>query len=479
MALKPKRKTLPQPTVFINKKTKQWVCEYPEFDEEGKLKFPRKSFRQVLRKEGKEGTLEEQKRAANDFKAALIAKRKKEFNLSRAEREQRILSARELNEAKAAFAILAKLPKKQQSLIEAAKSYVANCKPVDQSPKLYDCFRIFLANYDEKDPNCQYKFHTVHTMHSLLGPFEKFMMALNPEIKIGEVTERHVIDFIKSRDVKPSTRKNYLSYVKQFFDRFSSPDDKSRFIEANPARSAHHYFRHNDPHVLKSVGEKKLRMVKVLQYEGAKNVLQIAHKKGHQGILGYAVLAILTGMRPSEIYDLEKMPNLWDKYIKLDEGVLNINGFGKQSDQRTIDLEPIAVEWLRLIREKKWPICYGHNPKGRNLRYSYFRALALMPEGEGERYVALRRRRDDQKEISDEERAFLSSRQHHLEGENVDIFRHTYGTNLFYKVKRNLDYVTDQMGNSDAVYYKHYKGKLDHPKDHEKFFKLGPSVVLA
>jgi len=478
MPLKPKRKTLPNPTVFLNKGTNQWVCEYPEINEEGKLKHPRKSFRRELRKEGKEGTLEEQEQAANDFKAALIAKRKKEFNLSRSEREQRVLSARELNEAKAAFAILAKLPKKQQSLIDAAKSYVAAYKPKDQSPRLSDCFAIFLANYDETNPECQYSVHTCHTMHSLLGPFKKYMLELSPEIKIAEVTEQHVIDFVKSKDVKGSTRLNYLNYVKQFFDRFSSPNDKHRFLDENPARAAAHYFKFNEPHVLKFAGKKRLRVVKILQYEESKITLRVAHDQRSHGILGFAVLAILAGMRPSEIYDLAKMPDLWSKYIRLEEKVLKVQGFGKQSDQRTIDLEPVAVEWLRLIQDDGYPICYDHQPKGRNIRYSNFRALVLMPSGEGQRYVKIRRKVDQQKEISDEEKEFLKSRRHHLQGDNVDIFRHTYGTNLFYKYKSDLNYVTAQMGNSDKVFYRHYKGMLDRPNDWKKFFKLSPSAVL-
>jgi integrase len=188
---------------------------------------------------------------------------------------------------------------------------------------------------------------------------------------------------------------------------------------------------------------------------------------------------MLAGMRPSEIYDLEKKPDVWSQYIKLDEGVLNVDGFGKQNDQRTIDLAPVAVEWLRLIHDEGWPICYHRNAKNESIRYANFRALTLLPEGEGGRYVAIRRKKRAGKEISDEDRKFSDSQRPHLEGESVDILRHTYGTNLLYQSKGKVDYVTSQMGNSDKIYYKHYKGKLDHPLDHEKFFKLGLSVVLG
>lgn len=479
MALKPKKKALMVPSVFLDKKTGRFVCDYQEFDSEGKIKDRRKGFRHLLIKEGKEGSLEEQEAAAEQFKQSLLRSYEKEHNLSRAERNQKILSAKQLNDAKAAYAILEKLPKKDQSLIEAAKCFVADYKPIDQTPKLADCFRIFLANYDSKDPKCQYSVTTVRTMHAKLGPFKKYMLGLNPEIKIGEVTERHVIEFIKSRDVACGTRKKYLDYIKQFFQRFSSPKDRHRFIDVNPASGAGHYFRYTEPHVLKAAGKKTVRIIRVLQWNEVKRALGIAYEERQHGILGFAVLAILAGMRPSEIYDLAKKPDIWSRYIKLDEGVLNVDGFGKQSDQRTIDLEPVAVDWLRLIHEKGWPICYNYKPSDRNIRYANFRALTLLPEGEGDHYVALRRRLSAKKEISDQDRQFLKSRQHHLEGDSIDIFRHTYGTNLFYKSKKNVKYVTGQMGNSDKVYYRHYKGKLDHPEDHKNFFKLGPSVVLT
>ena len=101
-----------------------------------------------------------------------------------------------------------------------------------------------------------------------------------------------------------------------------------------------------------------------------------------------------------------------------------------------------------------------------------------MPNGDGQRYVEIRRKVDQQKQISDEEKRFISTRRHHLQGDNVDILRHTYGTNLHYKCKSDLRYVTAQMGNSDKVFYRHYKGMLDRPNAWKEFFKLSPSAVL-
>jgi hypothetical protein len=112
------------------------------------------------------------------------------------------------------------------------------------------------------------------------------------------------------------------------------------------------------------------------------------------------------------------------------------------------------------------------------MRYVNFRALTMMPEAEGERYVAIRRRISQQKPVTAEEREFIASRQKDLIEENVDAYRHTYGTNLYYKTKYDLKYVTDQMGNSEGTYYKHYKGKLDHPDDYKKFFRLSPAECV-
>lgn len=477
MALKPKRKVLREPTVFQNKTTGQWVCEYEAFDENGKIKKARKSFKQDLIKEGKEGTRTEQHTAALAFKEAIVQKQKKEFNQSRAERQQKILSARELNEAKTAFGLLAQLPANKRDLIEAVSRYVESVKLEKDTPPLEECLKIFLANYDKKNPNCTYKVNTCNTMYARLNPFRKFMLEKYPGIKIGEVTEQQIIEFIKSRDTSGDTRQKYLSYVQQFFARFSDPKDKHRFIEANPADSAKHYLKHNEKHILKTPGKPKVRIIRVLQYEESKYALQVAYEARKHGILGYAVLALLVGMRPSEIHDMVNMPDPW-LLIRLDEGVLKVDGFGKQSDQRTIDLQPVAAAWLRLVKENGWPLCYKHNPKGRNLRYSNFRALTLLPKDIGERYVHIRRQVDQEKTITSAEKAFLDTYRPKLSGKNVDAYRHSFGTYLFYQCGGDLNYVTAQMGNSERTYYKHYKGTLIHPKDHEKFFKLGPDQVI-
>ncbi|WP_269538028.1 hypothetical protein [Cerasicoccus fimbriatus] len=478
MPLKPKRKALREPSVFKNETTNQWVCEFEEFDEAGKIVTRRRSFRQSLIKDGKEGSLPEQRAAALTFKKELIQKHEKEYNLSRAERQQKILSPKQLEQAKTAFGLLEQLPKKQQDIIKAVTEYVSACKPIDASPSLEMCLQIFLANYDHKDPQCTYSVNTINTVHRHLRPFQKYMLAVDQKIRIGEVTSQHIIDFVKSREVSGNTRGNYLNYVSQFFRRFSDPKDKHRFLNENPADAAKHHFIYKEKHVLKSSRKGKVRLVRILQYPEAKDALKLAYQARKHGILGYAVLAMLVGMRPSEIYDLAKLPDVWESYIKLEEGVLNVDGFGKQMDQRSVDLQPVAVEWLKLIHREGWPICYDHNPEGRNIRYSNFRALSLLPKDEGERYVRIRRLVDQQKPISADEEAFLQSRRPLLSGKSVDVFRHTYGTNLYYHCGKKLDYVTSQMGNSEAVYYKHYKGKLDHPKDYEKFFQLGPAAIM-
>lgn len=478
MTLKPKRKSLRNPSVFKNETTGQWVCEYEEYNNDGKIVPRRKSFKQQLKKEGKPGTLAEQRAAAHAFQKELIQKQRKDHNLSRTEREQKILTPKQLKAAKTAFGILSRLPKQKQDIIEAAKRYVDECRLEKDSPAFDFCMDLFLKDYDAKDPACTYSVTTINTMHQKLRPFRRYILSINPNIKIGEVTAQHVSDFIKSRDVSPTTRKKDLSYITQFFGRFSNPEDPHRFLNSNPAALAKLNLQLKDKSVLQSHKKARTRIIRILQVEETRRALRVAYEARQHGILGYAVLAILVGMRPSEIYDLAKQDGIWEKYIKLDEGILIVDGFGKQSDQRTIDLEPVAVDWLRYIKKNDLPICYAHNPNGRNIRYANFRALTLLSEEEGRRYVAIRRRIDQQKEVSREEREFIESRQEQLIGENVDAYRHTYGTNLYYKSNYDLKYVTAQMGNSESVYYKHYKGKLSKPGDFEKFFLLSPSECL-
>ncbi|MGF1453320.1 MAG: hypothetical protein ACFB21_14750, partial [Opitutales bacterium] len=143
MGLKPKRRELKEPSVFVNQTTGQWVCEWQEYAEDGSLKQRRESYRQKLIKAGKAGTLAEQRKAAEARKKEILAERRREANLTKAERNQRHLSPRELKEAKVAFTMLDDLPPRYRKLADAVQAYKAQLRLPMDTPPLEEAIELF------------------------------------------------------------------------------------------------------------------------------------------------------------------------------------------------------------------------------------------------------------------------------------------------------------------------------------------------
>ncbi|WP_269537000.1 tyrosine-type recombinase/integrase [Cerasicoccus fimbriatus] len=477
MLAKPKRPSLPKPSVFKNATTGQWVCEFYEFDDKGKLKAKRKSFVRDLKREGKEATLTEQRSAALAMQEAVLKEQKERERLIRREREQTYLTARQLREAKAAFAIFDQIPDRNKSLVDAVILYREHLKLAQDSPYLDDCVNIFLARKQEAVENDHLSNETYKTLKKHLNPIVGHLNGSDARVKIGDVTAKMLIRFFDSLDVGVRTRRNYITSANTFFNDASNPKDEHRFIDKNPMDGVYvHYQKSNGAKSLKTTSSQR-KTPKILQLEESKRALQVAYEQREYGILGFAVCGLFLGMRPSEVFDLVKQQDYWERFVKLDEGIVRVDGFGKMRDQRIIQIPENAKEWLRLIRDNDWPLCFKYDPDGDNTRYANFRALAYLPEGDGQHYIDLRRARKRGVKKTKAEKEFSESCRKKLL-EYQDVLRHTCGTNLYYNSGFDKNHTIEQLGHSADVFVEHYRGLLDHPDDHTAYFAQTPGFCL-
>lgn len=477
MLTKTKRPTLPKPSVFKNASTGQWVCEYHEFDDKEKPRARRKSFVRELKREGKKATLTEQRTAALAMQEAILDERKKQERLIRREREQKHLTARQLREAKAAFAIFDQIPDRNKSLVDAVVLYRDHLKLAKDSPSLDDCVKIFLARKQEAVENGYLSNETYKTLKKHLNPIVAYCGVSDSKIKIGDVTAKMLIRFFDSLDVSLRTKRNYITSANTFFNDASNPKDDHRFIDKNPMDGVYvHYQKSNGAKSLKTTTSQR-KTPKILQLDESKRALKVAYEQRKYGILGFTVCGLFLGMRPSEVFDLAKQSDYWERFVKLDEGIVRVDGFGKMRDQRIIQIPENAQIWLQFIRDNNWPLCFKHDPDGDNVRYANFRALAYLPEGNGKRYIELRRARKRGHRKTATEKEFSESCRKKLL-EYQDVLRHTCGTNLYYASSFDKNYTIEQLGHSADVFVEHYRGLLNHPDDHKAYYAFMPDDFL-
>jgi integrase len=153
-----------------------------------------------------------------------------------------------------------------------------------------------------------------------------------------------------------------------------------------------------------------------------------------RGILGWAVLCTLCGLRPAN-----EAPRLTWAEINLDAATLNACGTKRGQKPRVMQLQPAAVAWLRCVARD------NAGTPGYFSRRMFRRAV-------------------------DAANAALPARER-IEWQE-DIQRHTFAS---YRLAQGADVVTvaAEMGNSPRVIYAHYK----HPRpaaDAERFWALKP-----
>lgn len=478
MPTKPKVISLPNPSVFKNASTDQWVCEYYEFDERGKPKARRKSFVRELKRQGKEATSVEQRTAALAMQEEILASQREQERITRREREQTHLTARQLREAKAAFAIFDQIPNRNKSLVDAAMLYRDHLRLEMDSPPLSDCIAIFLERKKEAADKELLSQKTYKTLKQRLNHCKKYFTRKSPGIKIGEVTDKHLIAYFDELDVSERTRRNYFTDIANFFNDASDPKDEHRFLNKNPMDGVIVHFRKLNGTGSFKTSRKERKTPAILQLEASRHVLKVAFERRKHGMLGFTVCGLFLCMRPSEVFDLVKQEDYWNRFVKLDEGVLRVDGFGKMNDQRIIVMPEVAKAWLRFIKDEGLPLCFPYNPNGRNQRYATFRAWAFLPEEDARRLITLRQKVKIGYQMTPEDEKFAERCRIQLR-EFEDILRHTGGTNLYYANGFDKHKTVEQMGHSAEIFVEHYRGLLNSPKDAEAFHALLPETFVS
>ena len=470
---KPKRRRLPNPSVF--KAGKAWVCEYFYFDDDGRQKPARKSFVRALKNEGVVPTLQAQRKAANDFRNGILKEKKEQERLKRREREQTVLTLAELKEIKAAIGVFREIPFRKKNLLDAFILYRAQLKLAVDSPSLTEAVAVFLGRKEEaasdEDGNQRLSENTYRTLkqrlNHLLRHFKRNGMV---KLKIGDVTSTQLIGYFEGLSVSNRTRLNYMNDIGNFFNDASDPKDKDRFINENPMDGVHVYFRkHSKGKAAKGKGAKQ-KAPTVLQFERSKYVLGLAYEMREQGMLGFTVAGLFLGMRPSEVLGMVAVPDFWKKYIKFEEGIVRIDGFGKKRDQRVIVMDETCKAWLRYIKRHDLPFCFAPTRNGQSLQYANFRAKAFLSNLElAERLIRVRLLSRTRKKPTDEEKAFMRECNAVLQA-HTDVLRHTHGTNFYYANGCDKNMTIERMGHSADVFVENYRGLLDRPEDAKRFF---------
>lgn len=474
MSRKVSRKTLPNPSVFKYKD--RWVCEFYVFDSEGRAKARRKSFLKALKSEGKEGNLTEQRTAANSFRDQLVKDAKIDERLSRREREETRLSLKELKEVKAALAVFNEIPYRNKSLIDAVVQYRDRLKLPLDTPALKICVGLFIERKREAAENGRISYETHRTLKQRLNHMLNFTCEhTSPKIRLGEVTSKMLIQYFDSLGVSERTKRNYVNDVTNFFNDVSDPRDKNRYLEENPMDGVYiHYKKSNQSRGLKT--DRKSRNAPViLQHAKIRHVMKVAFEMRHEGMLGFTVAGLFLGMRPSELYDLVKVEDYWQKHIKLDEGIVRIDGFGKKRDQRNILISETCSRWLHFIKANQLPLCFEKKKNGQNLQFANFRAKAyLSDKSAAEKLIRIRRLHKVSKKPNGKEKAFMEKSNAELQ-KHEDVLRHTFGTLFYYGCGFDKNRTIEQMGHSSEVFIEHYRGLLDNPDDWKLTAQLQPS----
>lgn len=479
MRPKPRLRKLPKPSVFLHQE--RWVCEYYEFDENSRPIAKRKAFFRDLKNQGKQATAAEQKAAATAFADQIQKQQKEAYSFARREKEQKHLTPAQLKEAKAAFAIFDQIPNRNKSLVDAVILYRESLKLVIDTPPLEMAIDAFLgrkeAALEKKAAVTGKKSSTLDKLGKHVRHMGRFFLKERPSVKLGEITATDLKRYFLSIPGSERNRINYVSDVGNFFNDASNPKDPHRLLNVNPIDAARLELRRDGllPSKSKKKDEWQVQAPKLLTIDQVRNALEIAIELKEHGILGFVVLGLFVGLRPSETDDMFLLEDHWTKFVRLEEGIFRVDGFGKEEDRRIVSLSDNAVRWLRYLKEHNLPLAFKKDKRGRNGPFAKFRARAYLPtEEDAERLIRLRNDTRQQKEKSTEDKAFQSQANKLLD-EYTDVLRHTFGTNYYYTHGFDINATVKQMGNSNRIFVRHYRGLPEDHKEHESYWKLVPS----
>ena len=427
-------KKLKEPTPWKNPNTGKWGCSFEEIVD-GKTKRRRKYASYSTKKEAEAHCT----RIKNEQNPKV---RKSISKLNNAQQE----------EALWAFEELGKFDVKYNSLRSAVNFYVQNYKEAGETKDTGVIVDAWLINRKLRLKPSSFA--------PLNSRFEKFKECF--PLKIGEVEDEDLIKFIEfytaHEALKDGTsregefraigmQKKLFTHLKQFYTHICNPANPHRELNFNPWDKVAFHFE--------GKFKETNTVPTTLHIQEVKQALKIAKtfksEKGQAGeFLGTLVLGALCGLRPSEVKNLSKQENVFNKFIQLNKKQIRITVdiCSKTGDDRTVSLKENVLTWLKYIKDNQLPIY--PSPYVHQKYNGKFRAEILGIRSTDKKWN--------------------------------DVYRHTFVTFLYNSALENtetlsFDYITSQVGHSMQIQEKHYRGILYDDERASDYWQLTPSSV--
>lgn len=222
-----------------------------------------------------------------------------------------------------------------------------------------------------------------------------------------------VVGSLKKADgslASDQTRRNYLSYLRQFFNWCI----KNEYTDKNPANNV-------DVTVVSKQPD-------FLTLDQCQHLLKLVQTDPHCSLVGYISLCLFAGLRPTEAQQLT-----W-KDIELEYNSIVIDPrITKVKKGRRVDISSNLKSWLQSLKQSDDLIPADFRRKNKSFRKAYAETIIKL---------------------------------------SPDVLRHTYATFWLSKYS-DRNKLSELMGNSPSVIGKHYL-RHPNQTDTEKFWKLSP-----
>lgn len=231
------------------------------------------------------------------------------------------------------------------------------------------------------------------------------------EMPISDVNESHIESWFLDRSEAPSSRASNLGRLSALF----SHAYRKRWVGENPCDRVERV----------SIDSKVPQILAVDQC--AQLLWYCQRSKPHA--LAYVALALFAGVRPLELSRIR-----WDSIDLDSRKVFVAPEASKVRTRRIVHLEPAAVEWLTLAKEKRATLPVLTSTRRRYVHC--FRALLDMRHWP------------------------------------QDVFRHTCASH-WLAARRDAGYVALELGNSQYILLRHYR-EIVEEEDAKKFWDIKP-----
>ena len=234
-------------------------------------------------------------------------------------------------------------------------------------------------------------------------------------VKIQEIDEKRVVDYLKGKDLADQSRENYRNVLSQFFNWCK----KNKYHTENPAEKIE---------IEVSKGTTKFFTV-----EQCKEIMRLALDPQYKDVTAYLALCLFGGIRPEEVCRMT-----WEKNILMDTKEIFLNHeITKTKKDRQFRMNDNLFEWLQFCKKLDTKLLAPAESNIHNYRNKLTKLLSFPWIQDG--------------------------------------LRHSFAT-FSYAKSRNYEDLRHVMGNSPGIIERFYKGIISHTEV-EKFFAITPESL--